>query len=89
METDCNDCQSSSCTPQRRAGMAFHEEHFPSARLLACLYYEPPSTPTNHDEEWREIIREIMTAYDTARAAWLSRFGNAEGFDDWFRKQTK
>ena len=39
-------------------------------------------------EEGREIIREIMTAYDTARAAWLSRFGNAEGFDDWFRKET-
>lgn len=39
-------------------------------------------------EEGREIIREIMTAYDTYRAKWIERFGTDEGFDDWFRTQT-
>ena len=39
-------------------------------------------------EEGREIIREIMTAYDTYREMWIAKFGTAEGFDDWFRTQT-
>uniref|UniRef100_A0A6M3LT22 Uncharacterized protein n=1 Tax=viral metagenome TaxID=1070528 RepID=A0A6M3LT22_9ZZZZ len=39
-------------------------------------------------EEGREIIREIMAAFDTYREKWIERFGTAEGFDDWFRTQT-
>ena len=38
--------------------------------------------------EGREIIREIMTAYDEARILWIAKFGTPEGFDDWFRLQT-
>lgn len=39
-------------------------------------------------KEGCEIIREIMAAYDNARAVWLERFGNDSGFDEWFRRQT-
>ena len=39
-------------------------------------------------EEGREIIREIMTAYDTYREMWIAKFGTTEGFDDWFTART-
>ena len=39
-------------------------------------------------EEGREIIREIMTAFDKYREIWIKRFGTDEGFNDWFRTQT-
>ena len=39
-------------------------------------------------EEGREIIREIMAAYDKYRAIWIKHFGTVEGFDAWFTKQT-
>ncbi len=39
-------------------------------------------------EEGRRIIKEIMTAYDTYRNLWITRFGNDEGFDAWFTDQT-
>ncbi len=38
--------------------------------------------------EGREIIREIMTAYDTNRELWIEKHGTDEGFNDWFRLQT-
>ena len=39
-------------------------------------------------KEGREIIREVMTAYDTYRAMWIEHFGTDEGFDAWFTKHT-
>ncbi len=39
-------------------------------------------------EEGREIIREIMSAYDANREMWIKHFGTDEGFDTWFTKQT-
>ncbi len=39
-------------------------------------------------QEGREIIREIMTAYNKARAAWFTRFKHYDDFDEWFRRQT-
>jgi len=40
-------------------------------------------------EEGREIIREIMAAYDTYRKLWVSKFGTEEGFDSRFSIQTQ
>lgn len=40
--------------------------------------------------ETKEItaaLRELMQASDLARAAWIARFGNDDGFNDWFIKQ--
>ena len=37
--------------------------------------------------EGREIIREIMAAYDKYLAMWLEKTGNATGFDEWFNAQ--
>ncbi len=31
--------------------------------------------------EGREIIREIMTAYDKYLAMWIAKFGSNDGFD--------
>lgn len=39
-------------------------------------------------KEGREIIREIMTAYDKYREIWIEKFGTDEGFDNWFSTQT-
>ena len=39
--------------------------------------------------EGREIIREIMTAYDTYRELWIKRFKTDKGFDAWFNTQTQ
>ena len=34
-------------------------------------------------------IRDIMGAWEKYRALWIQRFGNDEGFGDWFTEQTK
>jgi len=39
-------------------------------------------------EEGKKIIREIMDAYNKYREMWVTRFGTAEGFDNWFKTQT-
>lgn len=33
---------------------------------------------------WCQDIKYLMDLWDTARAAWLERFGNDIGFDKWF-----
>lgn len=34
-----------------------------------------------------DTIRELMTRYDEARAAWIQQYGTDVGFDAWFTKQ--
>jgi hypothetical protein len=36
--------------------------------------------------EDRETIREIMAAWEKYRPLWMAKFGNDEGFADWFTK---
>ena len=38
--------------------------------------------------EGRETIREIMAAYDTAKAVWVKEFGTEDGFDDAFARKS-
>ena len=35
----------------------------------------------------RAILREIIEAWDETRARWIARFGNDEGFSEWFTRQ--
>ena len=39
--------------------------------------------------EGREVIREIMGAYDDCRRLWVKRFDTDDGFNDWFNRQNR
>lgn len=41
------------------------------------------------NDEMLDTLKELMTAYNTARAAWIARFGDDIGFDEWFTKHVK
>ena len=45
---------------------------------------ESEEMPTTRELEERETIKEIMGAWEKYRALWVERFGNDEGFVDWF-----
>lgn len=36
-----------------------------------------------------EALKELMEKFDAARVAWVARFGNDHGFNEWFTQQVK
>jgi hypothetical protein len=38
-------------------------------------------------EQRRQAIREILTAWNSSRAAWIEQNGTDAGFNDWFSRQ--
>jgi len=41
------------------------------------------------DKEAVRILREVMAAFNKARAAWVAYFGDDEGFSVWFSSQVQ